>query len=951
MTKFKAMDYSDKVVPIASSSSTQEIDYDKMKAVPIVEVLEEIGATLDSSTGRWSMPDETHTAGPKLALDKNNGWVHHKTCNGGDTIALVRFWQNGDFDNYQDPDSRAYKEAARWMAEHFDGFISYGNLATLAGECADEVNAFNDPEKMLQTLRDGSGSKRLEQVKAYCEATGLELDRLSLTFANGAVGIAPASPYLGQEIMLKGWGTNATNASIGTDTGAGRLVVLDFDGTKEDEASGIKALKPSIQLVNKILDSLKSQGYPACAVEFSTMGPDAVRSKIHVTFKCEASQRVKTVEDHTERYDLLADKVREIVAGMEATGEYSEEEIAALGLDNSMRQASRLKRLAGHPKKDAQNSIIVARTDSGAFVDWQTLWETRPQTLDISPLQRYTFGETMRLSTWATDEDGKPIVGQENKSKSYTIAKNVYPLEILKDRDTGQRGVRLRLQDDMGRVHHNSIALAAFVDASVRTDELKRLADISIIRPGKAQEFIKALDYWRQSNLSTVESTSTQRQGWQREGEKLVYVNGSTCYGADWIVKGKAAEKRSAQHGTMEEWKAGIAELIAPSKGLLLALGQSLAGPLVYPTGQNSYFLHVHGESSVGKTTALKAGVSIWGNPAQGQYTETWRTTSNKLELTAMQKSGALLALDELKELGDDQKAREDLRKIIMMIASGRGKGRMTQSAEAKDDFTWSLSALSTGENSMSDWLGDLQQGGESVRALDLHVESGDLATDADHAADIEEWAANNYGHAGPAFAGYIVKDLELAEITWRVYADRLRALTDDKEFGRVCDSIALIWAALDLAIVAKVLPSEITKADTKAAILWAVERIKQGRGALTSPNARALAGLQDLITTQPALFPIKDAYGKGYGSVYGISMENGEIKTCETMLKASGICSKAGIGPREFLAWLADNDLADAPDGPSRINGLRKSWHTVYPDGKETPEEAGKLKAFKPDK
>ena len=88
------------------------------------------------------------------------------------------------------------------------------------------------------------------------------------------------------------------------------------------------------------------------------------------------------------------------------------------------------------------------------------------------------------------------------------------------------------------------------------------------------------------------------------------------------------------RHGTLDEWRAGVAALAQGNSRMVFALCCALAGPAVQPAGIESGGFHFRGDSSVGKTTALKLAASVWGRPS---FMQRWRTTDNALEAIAVQ--------------------------------------------------------------------------------------------------------------------------------------------------------------------------------------------------------------------------------------------------------------------------------------------------------------------------
>ena len=91
---------------------------------------------------------------------------------------------------------------------------------------------------------------------------------------------------------------------------------------------------------------------------------------------------------------------------------------------------------------------------------------------------------------------------------------------------------------------------------------------------------------------------------------------------------------------------------------LVLAVSCAFAALLLHPAGAESGGLHFVGESSTGKTTALKVAASVFGAP---DYLQRWRATTNGLESLARLRSDTLLVLDELVTSGSQRSRRNRL--------------------------------------------------------------------------------------------------------------------------------------------------------------------------------------------------------------------------------------------------------------------------------------------------
>ena len=70
--------------------------------------------------------------------------------------------------------------------------------------------------------------------------------------------------------------------------------------------------------------------------------------------------------------------------------------------------------------------------------------------------------------------------------------------------------------------------------------------------------------------------------------------------------------------GTLEGWKKTASFYNREHFELhQFVVGTSFGSPLVALTPINAVTLHLHGLSGVGKTTAMKTGLAIWGDPSE----------------------------------------------------------------------------------------------------------------------------------------------------------------------------------------------------------------------------------------------------------------------------------------------------------------------------------------------
>ena len=214
--------------------------------------------------------------------------------------------------------------------------------------------------------------------------------------------------------------------------------------------------------------------------------------------------------------------------------------------------------------------------------------------------------------------------------------------------------------------------------------------------------------------------------------------------------------------GTLDGWQQGVAQAAVGNPLLMLALSVAFAGPLLALCGVESGGIHLIGDSSTGKTTALLAACSVWGGDG---YRRSWRTTANGLEGAAAMFNDSLLALDEISEC--DPRA---VGEVIYMLGNGRGKQRASRLGTARSVARWRSSVISTGERSIATTMtegGHRVKAGQAVRVLDIPAQRAYGAWDTLHAHEggpafsdaLKRTASRHYGHAGRAFLDKLTRD------------------------------------------------------------------------------------------------------------------------------------------------------------------------------------------------
>lgn len=220
------------------------------------------------------------------------------------------------------------------------------------------------------------------------------------------------------------------------------------------------------------------------------------------------------------------------------------------------------------------------------------------------------------------------------------------------------------------------------------------------------------------------------------------------------------------QKGSLAGWQDNISKPCAGNSRLVFAISAAFASPLLEVTGMESGGVHFRGDSSTGKTTALRVASSVWGGL---DYLQRWRATDNGLESLAAQHSDCLLVLDELSQV-DPKSAGE----VAYMLANGSGKVRSIRTGAMRDTASWRLLFLSSGEAGLTEHMalaGRKPKAGQEIRLLDIPAEAGkgfgifdtlhDHIGGAAFSKSLSEAVGKHYGVASIAFLSKLVDNLD----------------------------------------------------------------------------------------------------------------------------------------------------------------------------------------------
>ncbi len=521
------------------------------------------------------------------------------------------------------------------------------------------------------------------------------------------------------------------------------------------------------------------------------------------------------------------------------------------------------------------------------------------------------------------------------------------PFEVLgecRDPRGENWGKLLRWRDADGREHVRHV-----VDRDLHGEPAAlcaRLADHGLrINPARQREFRGYLAAARVAHRVMV----VERTGWHEIDRQSVFVlPGETIgpRGAERVFLDMAASGQYEARGTVDEWRKGPAKLTCGHAVLVLAVSTALAGPLLGLAGYEGGGLHLWGQSSAGKTTALRIAASVWGRGDTPGFVRAWRATANGLEGAAAGATDTALILDEL-----GQAEAYELAAALYMLANGGGKARAHRDGTLREPRTWRVLTLSSGElpvdAKLTEDRGRKPRAGQLVRMLDIPADRGlgfgvfDFAGPDGDAALLAKRcklaAASAYGTAGREFVRRLIACGVTGDDVRSMVADF--AATEvpagaDGQIDRAAERLGVVAAAGELATkygVTGWMPGEARKAAASALAQWI-----KGRDGLEPAEVRqAIKAVRHFIEAHgDARFDLDDPDARPVHNRAGWRKGAGNEQRWLILPEVwkAEVC--AGLDPTSVAKVLAEPKrgmLIKGNDGYSKVEKIAGTPKRVY--------------------
>lgn len=337
-----------------------------------------------------------------------------------------------------------------------------------------------------------------------------------------------------------------------------------------------------------------------------------------------------------------------------------------------------------------------------------------------------------------------------------------YALRRIRDQVLGE-SIMLRLHLPKDGVRDFTVPLTAIL----AKDEFRKHVAAQGVAAMELDLLMEYVTKWvNHLQMETVADEARTQYGWTGDSKNpQSFVVGEQEIFADRVelnpISGKTISTYSyfLPKGSLDEWKKTIEFLNQPNFELhQYMFGIAFGAPLMHFTPINAVMFHAYSkDTGLGKTTAMLAGASVWGNPDELVLFEkdTANTKMNRAEVY----KNLPLYLDEMTNT-----LPKDLSDFGYQLPSGKQRNRLGPNGniERYRGMPWKLSCASTGNTSMIERISAYKAlpKAEAARILEYRVVQtffGDKSLTDKFSQDIKE----NWGLAGPVYIQYILNNLD----------------------------------------------------------------------------------------------------------------------------------------------------------------------------------------------
>lgn len=432
--------------------------------------------------------------------------------------------------------------------------------------------------------------------------------------------------------------------------------------------------------------------------------------------------------------------------------------------------------------------------------------------------------------------DGDPILVYENY---------LFVIKRLHDKDGDGECIHMRLHLPVDGAREFTIVAA---DIGSKEELRKILAHHGVVCGGDQMKLIMAYIIDVVKDLQTRKEAESMRNqfGWADDDTKIIIGTKEISATEIKYSPPSSATKVLAEwmepKGTLEKWKqcANVYNMVG-FEGQAFGFLSGFGAPLMKFMGMRGSLINLlNKESGTGKSTVLKLCNSIIGHPEElmSQWKDTYNHKIHRLGLL----NNFAYTCDELTKMTGD-----DFSDISYSITQGHNKGRMQSqtNAERPNKTTWATIGLTSSNASFYDKLRALKAtpDGEMMRLIEYTVNRTSNLSKQE-ADEIFQIMYENYGHAGPIYLEYIVKNKDLVIDTLRTVQKKLDALVGLESRERFYSATAA--ANITGGLIAK--ECGLIDYDMMRVFNWVVGMLRELKESIIAPSEDYTATIGEFI-------------------------------------------------------------------------------------------------------
>ena len=415
------------------------------------------------------------------------------------------------------------------------------------------------------------------------------------------------------------------------------------------------------------------------------------------------------------------------------------------------------------------------------------------------------------------------------------------------------------------------------------------LADLgALITSENSKQVVSFLEALESENIERIkEAKSVSQLGWATDENFLPGHAGDIVLDVERSMIGRvnAYQKK----GSLDEWLNVMAKHRERNRFRFI-LAAAFAPPILKTVNQRIFFIYNWGGSEGGKTAALHAALSAWGDPESLKVS--FNATKVGLEQTAAFFKDLPFGLNERQLAGTKQ---ESVEQLVYMLAEGGSKIRGTKNGGLQAIKQWRTVIIANGEEPLSN---DSTQTGVSTRVLEVY---GPPFDDPQEASDIYPFTAENHGAAGVKFVGKLLEVGEKEVVTLNKEITKRIKQSAKGQSGSHIDGVSTI-ATADALISVWLFGEQKDEAIERAVSMSTEILLMQQTAKSRDVNMSALQFVVDWINSNGSQFGA-DARSPAYGFVSA-----GKWYIYPSILNEA--LEKMHFSPRKTLKYFAEQNI-----------------------------------------